>query len=71
MKAQAQSIVPGARFWVRDHGAWQQVTVTATQQTPKGLKAHWVDEQGKPGKGMAAALYAQKPTESDAQASSP
>ena len=58
MRVPKASLVPGARFWIRDHGDWREITLTNTQQTPKGIKVHWVDAEGNPGKGLATVLYA-------------
>jgi hypothetical protein len=60
-KAGRHSAKPGARLWVRDHDTWKAVTVTAVTNTPKGLKVSWVDEQGQPGRSLAAQLYLNPP----------
>ncbi len=57
MRVKTSAIVPGATFWIRDHETWKAITVTATKTTPKGLKVHWVDTEGNPGKGLATVLY--------------
>ncbi|MCL4318831.1 MAG: hypothetical protein M1596_02905 [Firmicutes bacterium] len=56
-KASRRDAQVGQVLWRKDHGGWGAVTVTAVVPSPKGLKVHYRDVDGQPGKCLLDALY--------------
>jgi hypothetical protein len=56
-KARRQDAHVGQILWCKDHGGYTAVTVTAIVSSPKGLKVHYQDADGQPGKCFLGALY--------------
>ena len=56
-KARRQDARAGQTLWRKDHGTYTAVTVTAVTPSPKGLKVHYQEADGQPGKCLLEALY--------------
>ncbi len=56
-KARRQDARVGQTLWCKDHGVYTAVTVTAVTPSPKGLKVHYHEADGRPGKCLLEALY--------------
>ncbi len=56
-KARRQDAQIGQVLWRKDHGGYSAITVMAIVPSPKGIKIHYLDAAGQPGKCLLDALY--------------
>jgi hypothetical protein len=58
-KARRQDTRTGQTLWRKGHGTSTAVTATAVISSPKGLKVHYYEPDGRSGKCLLDALYRQ------------